>query len=209
VARAVAAGKALAVRRVRGLGQGYGFEDVLTDPAGTDYSESYTPGEQSATWAAIDRLKAAGADFAAKYQTFMAAGDEIVEAQPGGNWLAEWGAIRQNADYVRSIIQGVADTVDGVTGWGRKVFGLDGMKALPLIPITYAAVAGAVAIVLASANSMYQFTVNWNRAKAGLAPVVGGTSLLSEGSNLVKWLIAAGVLYYAAPEIMRVLKGRQ
>jgi len=227
--RAVAAGRRVAVRARARRGVG-AAEDAFYDPGVAHSIPGYDPyaasagasgdyvgdlplddsaQDQGAIWNAIERLKRAGADFAEKYVAFVRAGDEINESQTGGEWASDFAALKSRADYVRGTIEGIAATVDSVTGWGKRVFGLNGVGVLPLIPISYAAVAGAVAVVIAVGNSMYQFTVNWNRAKAGLAPVAPGASIFSDGANLVKWVIAAGVLYYAAPEIMRVLKGRQ
>lgn len=188
--------------------QNPGGEYVGDLPLATDEPSGFIDG-------AMSRLREAAAGFESAYAQLMDIGPQVVGTAAEGEWLS----LRDNAERVRATLSALEQGTKSAFDYAKEVFGLSavrnaargriaGLGVIPLLPI--AAVTGAIALLVAATNSIMQFVVNWRRAEAGKNPVSSGGGVadtVQAGASLVRWLIVGGVLYVAAPELLRIAKG--
>jgi hypothetical protein len=204
---------------VRGLDQ---FE-LEYDTGAREPEEEIWPARQFSDWptaepelegglvgGALQRLRDAQARFE---NAFF----QMQQLPPEAKADPEYIEVMDRAWELRDMMQSIAERASAAFAWAKSIFGLSGLRrglgVLPAVPLTYAAITAAVALVIASANSMMQFVVNWRRAEEGKPPVPGSGGgmgeTLREASGLVKWLAIGAVIYYAAPPILRAIEKRR
>jgi len=171
---------------------------------------------------ALTRLREAEARFENAYFQLDSIGP-AVQASGDAGALNEWASLKSHADMVREGLRSIASGASNAVDTFKAVFGLSavrriarrtsrrGMGAVPLLPA--AAIVAAIGIVIAAANSMMQFVVNWRRAESGKSAVPGTGGGVAESlagaSDLAKWLVLGALIYYAAPPLLKMLEGRQ
>lgn len=159
---------------------------------------------------AVAKLRDKGAEFARAYNELLA-NYAYVKDDPA--LLSEWSEIKSYADKVRGVIEYINGAVAGATQWISDTFGLSGFAALsavPLVPVAY--VLSATAALTYVLGRMYEFNQKVSLVKAGRAePGILDSSaptVIGEAGTLLKWVVIGAALYFAAPIVIRKLRGK-
>lgn len=122
-------------------------------------------------------------------------------------------------NWLQSGAQGVFNWIGETTG----LYGADrGLGIAPLILISLAAAAGALAVVIADlpgiinfaqrSNLTMQLARDTNKSPAEIAQIVNGTipsrvGALQNIENIVQYLVIGAALYFLAPAIIKAISG--
>ncbi len=172
--------------------------------------------------AAVDRLKNSATDFMNVYYQFVAIPTEYR--------MPEWADVKNQADYVQTVISNITAGIDSAYQWANNTFGLSGLSAMgiavPLaVPITVAAIGAAVSAIMTTYGYMTEqlnksaivarvAQENIARAEQGLPPIDPNTIIQQETgifgdlSNVVKWVAVGAFVFMVAPKLIDNLKGR-
>ncbi|MCS6947536.1 MAG: hypothetical protein NZM12_07970 [Steroidobacteraceae bacterium] len=169
------------------------------------------PAQVEADRGTIERFLDAARDFERAFEQFSSL------AVPYDHPMrSQYESIYEHASRVRSTMQAIGSALGSVWTGAKRVFGVSGARSLALAGlgaapvISWAAITGAIALLVAATNSMMQFIVNWRRAEAGEAPIPGTTGgglseTLAGGASLVKWLVIGGIAVLVLPRVLDLL----
>lgn len=205
-----------------GVGYGAALEqsapyvgDLPTDPDAGDLS----------TW---ERFAQAAKRFQDAWNEF-----DALPIDANDPFYGEYLALHDRAGIAAETMQGIANAAGSVWNWAKQAVGLSGARravrgvaGLGVAPIlTYAAITGAIALLIGVTNSMLKFIadyrrrqrvfeINVERAQRGERPIdVPGageeTTVFGDASKLAKWIALGFIVFYAAPPIVRALEKRK
>lgn len=207
---------------MRGLGTTPGvwiWEVLNPQAAAIEARVNASASEQAALEAApevvsaVDRFRAATADFWNAYSEFSA---NAADADALG-LTAEYAALNDRAGGAMNYIQRIGQTVSDAWGWGKSTFGLSGLRGglgfLPAIPIAYAVIAAAIAWVLSITADMVRFNIKMNAVRDGaITPEEAGINAPDAAgsiTDMVKYGAVIAALVILAPPILRAMEGRK
>lgn len=190
--------------------EGLQYDSVYSqDSSGAEYGEAILNGEGISP-GIVERFMEAARRFRDAREQLLS-----LDVPPAAPEYVEFSRLLTWADSISGTMQAIESGLASAWTAGKRFFGLSGarkgaLQGLSALPILgFAAVTGAIALLVAATNQMMTFVVNWRRVEAGESPVPGSGGTMGEtfagASTLVKWVVFGAIVYFAAPAILKRL----
>lgn len=164
---------------------------------------------------AIASLREKAASFANTYRQFSSL-EYIAQKDPA--LYSEWKTAKTRAEYVINTVSWINRQVDAAASWLGNMFNLNGVQgigAIPLIPVAY--VVAAISAMTFAGNAMlstmgriYEFKRRMDLVDSGQAGTdileTPDTSISGQIGTALKWVIIGAAVYYVAPRLIERFK---